>query len=130
MHLLSSFNLDPEVSSFEQYINSLSSIDFDILFTIANSDLEELSEEDLIDLISLSTNIYCTEMDINTDIILSDSDCVEQILRRFLSTILIQSLINKGLLEKSEDIDITLYKDCSFKPTKIGQLINTWNLSN
>lgn len=130
MHLLSSFNLDPEVSSFEQYINSLSEIDFDILFTIANSDLEQLSENDLIDLILLSTNIYCTEMDIYTDTILSDSDMVEKILKRFLSTILIQSLINKGFLEKSEDIDITLYKDCSFKPTKIGQLINTWNLSN
>jgi len=120
---LSLSTLDPDVNSVEEYLSSLSENDFSDLLEIASSDMSEISDDQLADIMTLSLNIFSTELDINPMQVSENTEMLNTIIKRFLSTVVIYSLMKKGIVEKTEDEDMTLYKDVSFQNTEKGMMI-------
>lgn len=120
---LSLSTLDPDVQSVEEYFSSLSDNEFESLLEIANSDLNDVSDDDLADISALSVNIFATELEVDPMVVMEDIDMINTIIKRFLSSVVIYSLISKGLLEKTDNEDIMLYKDMSFRNTEKGMIL-------
>jgi len=125
MGVLTLKTLDPDVQSVEEYLSNLSNEEYIQLSDIANSDLSIVSDDELTDITTLSINIYSSEMEVDPNIIINDHDMINTIVKRFLTTVSIFGLIRKGFLEKSNNENMTLYKDIQFKPTEKGEIIGS-----
>lgn len=124
-HILNLKTLDPNISSLEEYLSTRDKEEFNNLLDIADSDLSDLNDNDLIDITTLAVNIYSSEMDIDPLTIINDDNIINVIVKRFLLSIVIFSLIKKGIIEKTDTELITLYKDVKFKSTKKGEIIGS-----
>ena len=124
MRVLTLSTLDPDVENFEQYLEELNINEFEQLLKVANLDSDKISDDDFIDISTLSVNLYATEMDVDPIIITENIDLLKTLIERFLSSIIIYSLIKKELIIKEQNDAITLYKDLSFKATEKGKMIN------
>jgi len=124
MRVLTLSTLDPDVENFEQYLEELNSEEFDQLLKVANLNSNDISDDDFIDISALSANLYSTEMDINPEIVIEDTEMLKTIIERFLSSIIIYSLIKKEMVIKSPNECITLYKELYFETTEKGRIMN------
>lgn len=123
MKELSLSTLNPDVKSVEEYLAHLSEEEFETLLYAAESDLNDLTDDELGDLTALSVNIYSSEMEIDPFDVINSTEMVSTILKRFLSTVVLFSLMKKGFIQKTDQNLITLYKDASFLPTDKGKII-------
>lgn len=116
-------DLYPNVNSVEEYLENLNETDFEHLLNICNNDIDSLNEEDFTDLMILAISIYSSELEVDFNTVMENSSIVCEMMKRLVATVNIYSLIKKGLLRKTKDETIFLYKDFSFERTKKGDLI-------
>lgn len=117
-------NLNPNVSNVEDYLETLPEEEFNYLSDIANSNLSDLDDDQLSDITALTLNIYASEMELDPISIIEDINMINILVKRFLSTVIIFSLLKKGFLTKDIESKINLYKDSEYKITKKGEIIS------
>jgi hypothetical protein len=71
----------------------------------------------------LSVNIFATELEVDPMVLMEDVDMINTIVKRFLSSVVIFSLIQKGIIEKTSKEEMALYKDMSFRSTEKGMIL-------
>ena len=112
------YNSNTTYQYMEDWLRSLSQVEYDMYFTLAN---KELTDDEIEFLSETSLDVYCQEMDLK--VLEYNDKFLRDNLGLFMTNIIIFSLKNKGLVKVEEPI--SLYKDYVLEKTQ--SLVDLWS---